>query len=303
MRSMERTPVSELAAPHPPQVHSLISDLWMLTKPRLSMLVIITAGGGYWLAGSADIVGGLLAVGGTTLVVAAANVLNNYLERESDKDMARTSVRPLPTGRMAPTIALLFGMLLTAISIPLLTFGTTPLAGLLAAIALVLYVLVYTPLKRVSSLNTLVGAIPGALPPLIGWTAATGQISAGGLLLFALLFLWQIPHSLAICIYRQGEYDKAGLVVLPTEHGLPVTRRQMFFYTFALLPLPLLMMHAGVVGAPTLVIGTGLGVWWLSRAWQGLMNNGGAAWARKFFLASLVYLSGMFAVMTVDVWI
>lgn len=296
--------MSELTATHSaPQVHSLLSDLWMLTKPRLSMLVIITAGGGYWLTGSSDLLGGLIAVGGTTLVVAAANVLNNYLERESDKDMVRTSVRPLPTGRMAPSIALMFGMTLTAISIPLLTFGTTPLAGLLAAIALVLYVLVYTPMKRVSSMNTLIGAIPGALPPLIGWTAATGQITAGGLLLFALLFLWQIPHSLAICIYRQSEYDKAGLVVLPTEHGLSVTRRQMFLYTFALLPLPLLMVHADVAGIPTLIIGTGLGVWWLHRAWQGLITKGGAVWARKFFLSSLVYLSGMFAVLTVDVWI
>ncbi len=296
--------MSELVATHsPPQVHSLLSDLWMLTKPRLSMLVIITAGGGYWLAGAEDLAGGLVAVGGTTLVVAAANVLNNYLERDSDKAMARTSVRPLPTGRMAPGIALLFGMLLTAISIPLLTFGASPLAGLLAAIALVLYVLVYTPMKRISSMNTLIGAIPGALPPLIGWTAATGHISAGGLLLFALLFLWQIPHSLAICIYRQAEYDRAGLVVLPSEHGLPVTRRQMFLYTFALLPLPLLMVHAGIAGIPTLLIGTGLGVWWLRRAWEGLSQDGGAVWARRFFLSSLVYLSGMFAVLTVDVWL
>jgi protoheme IX farnesyltransferase len=281
----------------------MISDLWTLTKPRLSMLVIITAGGGYWLAGSNDLLSGILAVGGTTLVVAAANVLNNYLERESDKDMTRTSVRPLPTGRLAPSIALLFGVLLTAISVPLLTFGANPLTGLLAAVALVLYVLVYTPMKRVSSMNTLVGAIPGALPPLIGWTAATGSIEVGGLLLFALLFLWQIPHSLAICIYRQKEYESAGLVVLPSEHGLAVTRRQMLLYTVALVPLPLLMVHAGIAGLPTLLIGTGLGVWWLRKAWRGFSLESGSAWARKFFLSSLVYLSGMFAILTVDVWI
>jgi protoheme IX farnesyltransferase len=267
------------------------------------MLVIITAGGGYWLAGSNDLLSGILAVGGTTLVVAAANVLNNYLERESDKDMTRTSVRPLPTGRLAPSIALLFGVLLTAISVPLLTFGANPLTGLLAAVALVLYVLVYTPMKRVSSMNTLVGAIPGALPPLIGWTAATGSIDVGGLLLFALLFLWQIPHSLAICIYRQKEYESAGLVVLPSEHGLAVTRRQMLLYTVALVPLPLLMVHAGIAGLPTLLIGTGLGVWWLRKAWLGFSLESGSAWARKFFLSSLVYLSGMFVILTVDVWI
>lgn len=281
----------------------MISDLWTLTKPRLSMLVIITAGGGYWLAGSTDLLSGVIAVGGTTLVVAAANVLNNYLERESDKDMTRTAVRPLPTGRLAPSIALMFGVLLTAISVPLLTFGANPLTGLLAAVALVLYVLVYTPMKRVSSMNTLVGAIPGALPPLIGWTAATGSIEVGGLLLFALLFLWQIPHSLAICIYRQKEYESAGLVILPSEHGLAVTRRQMLLYTVALVPLPLLMVHAGIAGLPTLLIGTGLGVWWLRKAWQGFSLESGSVWARKFFLSSLVYLSGMFAILTVDVWI
>ena len=296
--------MSELVASHSTPVPGLLSDLLTLTKPRLSLLVIITASGGYWLSGPlTDPVRGLIAVVGTTLVVAAANVLNNYLERESDKDMARTSVRPLPTGRMAANTALLFGMVLTAISIPMLTFATTPLAGLLAAVALVLYVLVYTPMKRVSSMNTLVGAIPGALPPLIGWTAATGRIDLGGLLLGALLFLWQIPHSLAICIYRQKEYDRAGLVILPSEHGLSVTRRQMFFYTLALIPIPLLMVHAGVAGLPTLAVGTALGCWWLSRAWEGLMEKGGPVWARKFFLNSLVYLCGMFAILTIDVWI
>ena len=295
--------MSEIAATQTPQLPGVLSDLLTLTKPRLSLMVIITAGGGYWLSGaSLDLLGGLVAIGGTTLVVASANVLNNYLERDSDKNMARTAIRPLPTGRMAPNIALVFGLLLSAISIPLLTFGATPLAGFLAALALVLYALVYTPLKRISSMNTLIGAIPGALPPLIGWTAATGSIEAGGLLLFALLFLWQIPHSLAICIYRQSDYDRAGLVVLPSEHGLPTTRRQMFLYTLALLPLPLLMMHAGVAGLPTLLVGTALGAWWLHRAWQGLFD-GGAKWARKFFLASLVYLTGMFAVMTLDIWI
>ena len=123
------------------------------------------------------------------------------------------------------------------------------------------------------------------------------------MLLFALLFLWQIPHSLAICIYRQKEYDSAGLVVLPSEHGLDVTRRQMLLYTFALVPLPLLMFQAGIAGLPTLLVGTGLGAWWLRKAWRGFSHSSGSVWARKFFLASLLYLSGMFAILTVDVWI
>ncbi|MEC8423168.1 MAG: protoheme IX farnesyltransferase, partial [Myxococcota bacterium] len=174
---------------------SLLRDLFSLTKPRLSALVLVTAGGGLWLSGAS--LGwrhAVATVGGTLMVVGGANALNCYLERDSDAHMARTARRALPMGRLDPTVALVFGLVLSAVSIPLLTLTTTPLAGLLAAVALVSYVLVYTPLKRRSSISTLVGALPGALPPLIGWTAATGRLDAGGLVLFAVLFLWQIPH-------------------------------------------------------------------------------------------------------------
>ena len=296
---MSQVTASQIDAPT--AAPGLLADLFALTKPRLSSLVLLTAGGGLWLSGTpTSPLVALTAVGGTAMVVAAANTLNNYLERESDKDMVRTADRPLPSGRMTASTALGFGLLLSAISVPLLTFVTTPLAGLLAAIALVLYVLVYTPLKRRSSLNTLVGAIPGAMPPLIGWTAATGSIDVGGLLLFALLFLWQIPHSLAITIYRRSDYESAGLVMLPTEHGLAVTRRQMLLHTFALLPLPLFLLHAGVAGILTFGVGTTLGLWWLHKAWQGFLSEGGNRWARQFFVASLIYLTGMFAVLTLD---
>jgi len=297
------TPLTQAANPTT-EIQSLLSDLLALTKPRLSALVIVTAGGGLWLSGvPTDLTTAVAAVGGTTLVVAAANTLNCYLERESDKGMPRTARRPLPAGRLTASTALAFGLVLTAVAIPMLTFAATPLAGLLAAIALLLYVLVYTPLKRRSSINTLVGAIPGALPPLIGWTAATGEITIGGVLLFALLFLWQIPHSLAITIYRQKEYEQAELVMLPTEHGLAVTRRQMLLHTIALLPLPLMLMHARVGGLLTVVVGTGLGLWWLAKAWDGFLNEGDARWARSFFIASLFYMVGMFAVLTLDSFI
>ena len=281
--------------------NSSFRDLVALTKPRLSFLVIVTAAGGWWLAPSQ--IGwteGVIAVSGTTITVGAANALNHYMERDSDKLMDRTKSRPLPTGRMSPIIALTFGLLLSVISIPMLTLLTNPLSGLLAGIALVSYVAVYTPLKRVSSFNTLVGALPGAMPPLIGWTAATNSIDIGGTLLFALLFLWQIPHSLAITIYRQQEYQKAGIVVLPSVQGLHSTRFQMLMYTCALLPIPPLLFLTRVSGWGTLVIGTGLGFWWAYKAWDGFANDGKAKWARKFFLASLFYLMGIFVVMTID---
>lgn len=286
------------------QEGGVLRDLLALTKPRLSSLVLFTAGGGLWLSGTeVPPLQALAAVLGTTLVVAGANTLNCYLERDFDARMARTSTRPLPAGRLSPRTALVFGLVLSLISVPMLTFFTTPLAGLLAAVALVSYVLVYTPLKQRTSLSTLVGAFPGAMPPLIGWTAATGQLDAGGLLLFTLLFVWQIPHSLAIGIYRQAEYERAGLLVFPTEHGLDATRRQMLLYSLALLPLPLALAYVGVAGPLTMLVGTGLGSIWLWQALEGYRDRGGPKWARKFFLFSLVYLTALFVVLPVDQWL
>ena len=279
-------------------------DLISLTKPRLSSLVLVTAGGGLWLSGvEVPWWQAMAAIGGTTMVVGGANALNNYIERESDREMARTARRPLPARRLSPTLALAFGVALSLVSIPLLAVLTTPLAALLAAGALVLYVFVYTPLKRRSSISTLIGAIPGALPPLIGWTAATGTADLGGLVLFALLFLWQIPHSLAIGIYRRAEYEAAGLVVFPTEHGEEATRRQMLLYTLPLVPMPAVLAHVELAGPLTMSLGSLLGFGFLWLAWQGYRDSGGAKWARKLFFYSLIYLTGIFFVLTVDQWL
>ena len=274
----------------------------MLTKPRLSLLVIITAAGGWWMApiySSWKI--GILCVLGTTLTVWSANVFNNYLERDSDIFMARTKNRPLPSNRMNPVHALLFGITLCLISIPMLTLLVNPLCGLLGGIALISYVLVYTPLKRISSFNTIVGAIPGAMPPLMGWVAATNEIDIGGITLFAILFLWQIPHFLAISIYRDQEYANAGLVVLPNVRGLSVTRQQMLLYTTFLLPLPFFLSFLNITGILTAFLGSLLGFWWLYLAFIGIKNGLGNKWARKFFFASLIYLVGLFTVIFLDI--
>ncbi len=283
---------------------STMRDLFALTKPRLSLLVLWTAGGGLWLAPtSVDGLTAFAAVFGTTMVVGGANALNCYLERDTDQLMGRTLNRPLPAGRMAPTTALWFGILLSFLSVPMLTILTTPLAGLLAAIALVTYVVIYTPMKRTSSLSTLVGALPGALPPLIGWTAATGSLDIGGLALFALLFLWQIPHSLAIGIYRGPEYARAGLKVFPNEHGLAAARLQSLLYTTPLVAIPLLLVHLGIGGWATLIAGATLGTWFFALALQGFRHDGQARWARRFFVASLIYLTGLFVALGADrIW-
>ncbi|MGZ6126522.1 MAG: UbiA family prenyltransferase, partial [Myxococcales bacterium] len=168
------------------------SDLVQLAKPRITGLVVFTTAIGLWLAphGLPPVTVAFTLVG-TVLIVAAANVLNMYLERDSDAFMTRTMNRPLPAQRMEPGLALRFGLLLAAVSVPLLTFAVGALPGLLAAIALVSYVLLYTPMKRQTATALLVGAIPGAIPPLIGWTAATERVELPGVLLFAVMFLWR----------------------------------------------------------------------------------------------------------------
>jgi heme o synthase len=182
--------------------------------------VICTAAGGMWLApGPRDAVRAVALLLGTTLVVGAANALNNWLERDVDARMRRTRDRPLPAGRLHPRVALALGLGLPAVALPALGWFTNGLTATLAALALFSYVVVYTPLKQRSPLALVVGAVPGAIPPLMGWTAVTGRLDAGGLALFAVLFCWQLPHFLAVSIYLQDDYARGGLRVFALEHG------------------------------------------------------------------------------------
>ena len=280
---------------------SFLRDVWSLGKPGLSSLVIFTAGGGMFLAGGEPSLATVLAgMFGTTMVVASANSLNNYIERESDKLMARTRTRPLPDGRMQPWVALVYGIALILIAIPWMIAQTTTLAAVQALVAWVIYVGVYTPLKRRSWLSVLVGGIAGAMPPLIGWTAVTGNMDAGGLALFSILFLWQMPHSLAITMYRKSDYDAAGLKILPTEMNEAITRQHILAYVVGLVATSLWIVTLGLGGAITLAGAGALGALFLWKAWRGLRIQGGAAWARDLFLYSLVYLCGLFAVMALD---
>lgn len=284
-----------------PQAGRLLRDLFELTKPRLSALVLFTAGAGMWLAPEpptlARAAGALF---GITSVVAAANTLNNWIERDSDRFMARTRNRPLPTGRLSARAALVQGLVLTALSLPLLAWMANPLTAALAALSLFLYVAVYTPLKRRSTWSTVIGAIPGAMPPLMGWTTATGAMDAGGWVLFGILFFWQVPHFLAIGLYRKAEYEAAGLVILPNVQGDEVTRRHITAYVTALLGVSMLAVPTGVGGWPTGVAAGVLGgiFWWKSV--RGLVSQGNAGWARNLFLFSLVYLTALFMTMAVD---
>jgi len=273
-----------------------------LTKPRITALVIFTTAAGIWLAPARpSLPTVLLTLVGTAMVVAAANVLNMYLERDTDALMPRTMRRPLPSRRIEPRRALLFGVLLASVSVPLLAFGVGAIPGLLAAIALVGYVLIYTPLKRCTAASLLVGAVAGAMPPLIGWTAATGRIDLPGLLLFAVLFLWQVPHFLAITLLRRREYARAGLIVQANEPaGDREARRNIVLYTVALVAVSLMFIPLGVGGTVYLVSAVASGALFLALGIQGLRADPCERWARREFLGSLAYLTVLLAVLLLD---
>lgn len=275
-------------------------DYLSLTKPRLSSLVMLTAAGGMWLAQrSLDAKTWICAMVGTAGIVGAANAINCVIERDSDRFMARTSRRPLPTGRLHPTHALRFAWVLSLLSLPVLTYGVNWLTGLLGAVSLWLYAFVYTPMKSRTSWAMYVGAIPGALPPLMGWTAATGRIEAPAVALFSILFFWQLPHFIAIALFRKAEYQAAGLTSLPLEKGDEAARFYAVLYTALTVLVSLLPFATGVAGPYYLVLALVLGVIFLGVAWHGWQKKLGTLWARQFFFTSLVYLTVLFIALAI----
>jgi protoheme IX farnesyltransferase len=282
------------------QLSESVRDLVSLAKPRITLMVLITTAGGLALAGGVSPLTSILTLLGTALVVGSANTLNCWLERESDRLMARTRNRPLPDGRMQPRVALWFGLLLGALAIPLLALGVNPLTGALAAIALVSYVAVYTPMKQKSPAALLVGSVPGALPPLIGWTAATGRLEWAGIVLFGILFFWQLPHFIAIAIFRQDEYVRAGIKVLPAVRGLRVAKIHAVVHSLLLLAVTLLLVPLHVAGTLYLVTALVLGLAMVAMSIRGLSPAAGPKWARQLFAASLIYLPLLFVALAFD---
>ena len=275
-----------------------LRDLLALVKPRITlMLLCTTVGGLYFAPGRPALDKVLLVLLGTALVVGGANALNMYLERVSDGLMRRTQNRPLPSGRVSPRVALWFGVGLGVASMPILAIGANPLTALLGAIAFVSYVLVYTPMKKRSPMALFVGAVPGAMPPLMGWTAATGSLDAPGLVLFAIMCLWQVPHFLAITFYASEDFERGGIKVMPLVEswgGVKMARRTGALFAAALVPTSLLLVRYHVAGLPYLVVAlVGGGVFFGWSAY-GLRRDAGRRWARSLFLVSLVYVTALF---------
>jgi protoheme IX farnesyltransferase len=268
------------------------ADYIALTKPRLNLLVVATSAAGYYLgASSGPAVWPMAqAVAGTALVAGGAAVLNQVYERDTDALMRRTRMRPLPDGRVPAADARVFGLALAACGLALLAVRANLLAASLAAATLAVYLLVYTPMKRHSPFATLIGAVPGALPPLIGWTASHGSLSTGGAALFAIVFLWQIPHFMAIAWLYRDDYGKAGFPMLPViEPDGRKTGRQAVLYAAALLPASLVPGAIGLSGWPYLAIALALGIalLWLSVGFARARSDRSA---RALFFASIAYL-------------
>jgi protoheme IX farnesyltransferase len=282
-----------------PRVPSL-RDVIALVKPRILVFALLTALAGLALAPGDPAAGAWIPLAlGTALIVGAANTLNMYLERDIDCLMARTRKRPLPDRRMEPTHALAFGLAQSALAVPVLTFAVHPLTGLLGVVALLSYVLLYTPLKQRTTIATLIGSVPGAMPPLLGWTAATGRFDTGALALFGVMFLWQIPHFHAIAMFRRHDYDRAGLKILPTERGDATTRMAIVFYLALQVQLSLLLTPLGVAGRWYLLVAALAGGGYFIYGVRGIAS-GGPRWARTMFLISIAYLPLIFAALVLD---
>jgi len=286
-----------------PVPRSRAADYAELTKPRIAIMVLFTVAAGYWLGsdGAPDLALLLHTVLATGLVAAGASALNQLIERQTDARMRRTEGRPLPAGRLQPAEVLAFGAALTAAGLAYLAAAVQqPLAVAVAAFTFASYVFVYTPLKRKTTLNTLVGAVPGALPPVIGWAAAGGGLSAEAWTLFLVIFVWQVPHFLAIAWIHREDYARAGLKMLPgADPDGALTGRQMVTYCLTLLPvslLPALLGQAGLLYAASAVA---LGVFFLAFAAR-FVHSPSNATARGVLRASLLYLPVLLALLLVD---
>lgn len=277
-----------------------LADLLSLTKPGITKMCVLMTVGGFWLAWASlphqlSHCAYLLmthfgfVVLGATLVVGGSCAINMVLEREGDKLMKRTASRPLPSGRLQVWEATLFGATITLVGLALLALFANWLTAGLAAFAWIVYVAIYTPLKRVTPAFLIVGTIPGAIPPLLGWTAISNQVDLVGMSLFAILVAWQLPHFLALSIMCHSDYESAGIRTVPLVRGERSTRAQAFAYSLLLVVVSLSLVSLQVAGWIYAIGAIGVGGWMVWIAAKGLLYAP-KRWAYQLFFASLVYL-------------
>src|SRR5882724_3473806 len=274
------------------RVSEVLGDYFALTKPRLNFLVVATSAAGYYLGGppGADVPLMAQAVAGTALVAGGAAVLNQLYERDTDALMRRTRLRPLPAGRVAPADARIFGLALSAAGLVLLAARANWLSAALALATLLTYLVIYTPMKRRTPFSTIIGAVPGALPALIGWTASHGRIDLSGAALFAIVFCWQLPHFMAIAWLYREDYSRAGFPMLPViDPDGKRAGKQAVYWGFLLVLSSLAPTFSGLAGQAYFAIALVLGValFWLAVRFAAARNE---ATARALFYGSITYL-------------
>jgi protoheme IX farnesyltransferase len=283
-------------------VRTAFNDYLILTKVRITALVLVTTAAGFLLASSARVDPALLVwtLLGTGLAASGAAALNQFLERDADARMRRTAGRPIPAGRMTPARGLAVGIGLSVVGVAVLLLFVNVLTGLLALATVLLYVGVYTPLKRMTPLNTIIGAIPGAIPPVMGWTAVTGEAGLPAWVLFAILFLWQLPHFLAIAWIFRDDYRLGGFPMLPVlDPDGEATGRQVALYCAALVPVSLIPTFLGLAGPIYFFGALLLGLAFLGAGLMMAVRRRGKE-ARRVLLASVTYLPLLLALMVAD---
>ncbi len=299
---MTTTTVTSL--PMSEKKHSVAFDLLSLTKPRLSSLVIFTCALGLFLApGEIDMTTAIIAILATSGLVGGGCAINCYMEKDIDAMMERTKNRALPSGRLAPKTALVFGVSLIVLCMSALYFAVNPLTAILGFTAAMIYLFLYTPMKKISSLALFAGAIPGAIPPLMGWTSVTNSFGTLAWVLFAILFIWQLPHFLSISIYHARDYNNADLKVLPSNIGIKRTVHRIAIYTFIMMMVCLLPYTIGAASEIyrnlILLLGGSFFAYSLVGYKYGEDSPEMLVWARRYFYSSLVYLPCVFVLMIV----
>ncbi|MEO7673276.1 MAG: heme o synthase [Pyrinomonadaceae bacterium] len=293
---------AEIEGPKVAGLRERIAAYVELTKPRIAFMLVLTSAAGFYLGtkGSFDLPVFLNSMIGILLLAFGVATLNQYIERDTDALMERTAKRPIPTERITPNEALIFGVLQCAVSEVFLYFLVNPVTAILGLAVIIGYVFLYTPLKTRTSASTAIGAIPGAMPPLMGWTAAANEITIGALALFALLFLWQFPHFLAIATMYKEQYAKAGIKMLPVvEPDGRITARQIVLFTIMLFPISLAPFFLGFAGLIYLAGAAALGIWFLFESVQTARLKTFAR-SRRLLMVSVIYLPLIFGLLVAD---
>ena len=286
----------------PKKAESLIEAYYELTKPSITFMILISTALGYYMGGNgiANYIHFFFTILGSCLISSGSGALNHFAEADSDKIMRRTNLRPIPAGLISAENAMLFGIALILSGSAILYWIINPLTCLLALITSLMYLFIYTPLKKLTWLNTSVGAIPGSIPPIGGWVAATGRLDPEAWILFAILFFWQHPHFYAIALMFKDDYKKAGLKMLPvTEPDGSRTNRQIIWHSFLLIPVSVVPVYIGILGMiyfwSAIILGVGYLISGFILAKQYSVDN-----ARFVLRVSVFYLPILFLTIMID---